>query len=910
MKCPKCGTENSGTQKFCGECATPLTSYEEILPPLTKTFETPVEDFTRGTLFADRYEIIEELGRGGMGKVYRAEDTKIKQEIAIKLIRPEISSDKKTIERFSNELKTARMISHRNVGRMFHLGEDDGVHYITMEYVAGQNLKGLIRQSDRLALGTAITIAEQVCEGLAEAHKLGIVHRDLKPSNIMIDKEGLARIMDFGIARSIRGKGLTGTGLVIGTPEYMSPEQVEKKDVDQRSDIYSLGVILYEMVTGKVPFEGETPFSVALKHKSETPTDPKELNAQIPEELNLIILKCLEKELDARYQTVSGLGADLKRIDREMDTGQLNATLTMAVAPPKVRKRPRPGVILSAALFLVLVLVFSISPVREYVIVNLGLRPIPETQYLAILPFTVNTENPQLNQISRGLVETLTNKLTQLESLQESLQIVPYVDVRDITSTQQARKSLGVNLVITGQLVPVLDNVKLMLSLIDTDPPRQLRSRDLEAPQENIHVLYEEAVYAVVEMLAFEIKPEMGPILESKGTDNPDAWVFYLEGLGLLLEYQDEKAVKDESDLDRAIELFNKAIEKDPSYALAYVELGNATWEKWKETKRDVWVDQAKAIYNQALSLDESLPNLHLALGLMHGDSGEDEIAAQYFLRALQFDPSYSTARQQLAFTYEKMGMMDEAEQEYREVITRKPDYWPGYYYFGLFFCYQGRYQEGEEMFLKITALAPDITMGYDLLGYVYQRLGKYDFAIINYEKSLDIQPSNGAYSNLGTIYYFEQANYEKAREMFEKALAINDSDFSIWGNLADSMRLLGEDKRARAAYERAVYLAEQKLKVMQRDPETYSRLARYYAFLGDKKKALMNISRARELAPNNVEVIMSCVKVYELVDERDQALSALAEMINLGGSISELDRNPDMEELRKDSRYQDLITK
>jgi len=747
-----------------------------------------------------------------------------------------------------------------------------------------------------------------VCEGLAEAHKLGIVHRDLKPSNIMVDQEGNARIMDFGIARSVKGKGLTGTGIVIGTPEYMSPEQVEKQDVDQRSDVYSLGIVLYEMLTGKVPFEGETPFSVALKHKSEMPTGPRVHNAQISEELNLIILKCLEKDLETRYQTVTELRDDLQHVVRGMDTGQLKATLTMAAAPPKVRKKPRPAVILLAALFLVLVL--AVSPVREYIIVNLGLRPIPDSQYLAILPFTVSTEDPQLNQISRGLVETLTSKLTQLESLQESLQIVPYVDVRGVTSTQQARNELGVNLVITGQLVPVLDNVKLMLSLIDTERPQQLRSSDLEAPRENIHILYDEAVYAVVEMLAFEIKPEMGPILEAKGTDNPDAWVFYLEGLGLLLGYQDEAAVKDASELDRSIELFNRAIEKDPSYALAYVELGNATWEKWKETKEDVWVDQSRAIYNRALNLDDSLPNLHLALGLMNGDSGEDEAASQCFLRALELDPAYSVARQQLAFAYEKLGKMDEAEQEYRQVVTLKPDYWPGYYYFGLFFCYQGRYEEGEEMFLKITALAPDITMGYDLLGFVYQRLEKYDFAILNYERSLEIQPSNAAYSNLGTIYYFEQSNYEKARDMFEKALELDDSDFSIWGNLADSLRQLEEDKEARQAYERAAYLAEQKLKVMQKDTETHARLARYYAFLENKSKALMHISSARKIAPNNVEVLLSCIKAYEAAGERDEALSALAELIKLGGSVGELDRNPDMEGLRSDPRYQDLVTK
>jgi serine/threonine-protein kinase len=193
MKCPKCQTENTDTARFCSNCASPLTAAEDAQPSITKTLETPVEALTRGTLFADRYEVIEELGRGGMGAVYRVEDKKIKQEIALKLIKPEISSDSKTIERFSNELKTARMVAHKNVCRMFDLGEDKGKHYITMELVSGGDLKRFIRRAKRLDTGTAISIAKQICEGLSEAHNLGIVHRDLKPNNIMIDDNGCFR---------------------------------------------------------------------------------------------------------------------------------------------------------------------------------------------------------------------------------------------------------------------------------------------------------------------------------------------------------------------------------------------------------------------------------------------------------------------------------------------------------------------------------------------------------------------------------------------------------------------------------------------------------------------------------------------------------------------------------------------
>ncbi len=318
IKCPKCQTNNPDTLKFCGECGTQLLPTKEI--HVTETLETPKEELTRGTTLANRYEIIEELGKGGMGRVYRVEDTKVKEDVALKLIKPEIAADKKTIERFRSELKTARKIRHKNVCGMYDLGEEKGTHFITMEYVPGEDLKSFIRRARRLDIGAAISIGKQVCEGLSEAHRLGVVHRDLKPSNIMIDKEGNARIMDFGIARSLKEKGITGTGVMIGTPEYMSPEQVEEKEVDHRSDIYSLGVILYEMVTGMVPFGGETPLSIAMKHKNEIPINPREINAQIPEDLSRVILRCMEKDKEKRFQSAGEVRAELTRIDKGIPT--------------------------------------------------------------------------------------------------------------------------------------------------------------------------------------------------------------------------------------------------------------------------------------------------------------------------------------------------------------------------------------------------------------------------------------------------------------------------------------------------------------------------------------------------------------------------------------------------------------
>jgi serine/threonine protein kinase len=359
IKCPRCHRENPNNTRYCGSCGTRFPTAAD--PSVTQTQFTPAPLFelSVGSTFAGRFLVLEEIGRGGMGRVYRVLDKKLDVEIALKLINPEIGADEHIIERFKNELRLTRIISHPNVCRMYDLSEDQGGHYITMEFVPGENLKSTLHRFGSLSARRALTIAKQICQGLGAAHHLDIVHRDLKPQNIMLDRSGNVRIMDFGISRSLRAKGITAEGVMIGTPEYISPEQADGSKVDSRTDIYSFGAILFEMVTGKVPFEGDTTLSIVLKQKLEPPPDPTTLAPHLPKDIGRIILKCLEKDRDDRYPSVEALLADLEKAEQSLKDEETAATKAATKSAGRPRK-PRKLLVPSLAVALVAVVALGI----------------------------------------------------------------------------------------------------------------------------------------------------------------------------------------------------------------------------------------------------------------------------------------------------------------------------------------------------------------------------------------------------------------------------------------------------------------------------------------------------------------------------------------------------------------------
>jgi serine/threonine protein kinase len=316
MECPLCHTTYPSGSRLCVKCGIKLVPTKKTSADSTQKLIFPIFELSTGTVFADRYEVLENLGAGGMGQVYKVLDKKIDEEVSLKLISPKITADVKIVEFFKNELKLARKISHKNVCRLYYFGEEAGTHYIIMEYVDGETLKTIIRRKGKLLEKESLFIAGQICEGLQAAHQMGIVHRDLNPRNIMIDKHETLRIMDFGIARSLGGSDINNIGVVIGTPSYMSPEQRMGILVDQRSDIYSFGTILYEMVTGRLPFEEDEILNMVAKHKSQEPAEPKRYSNNLSAELNKLILRCLKKDPNERYQEMAVIAHELDDIKK------------------------------------------------------------------------------------------------------------------------------------------------------------------------------------------------------------------------------------------------------------------------------------------------------------------------------------------------------------------------------------------------------------------------------------------------------------------------------------------------------------------------------------------------------------------------------------------------------------------
>lgn len=764
MKCPKCHSDNPDTQRFCGDCGTQLPSTEEIAFSPTETLETPKKELTTGSTFAGRYQIIEELGKGGMGKVYKALDNKINEKIALKLIKPEIASDKKIIERFSNELKMARKISHRNVGRMYHLGEQEGAHYITMEFVPGEDLKSMIRMSGQLGIRTAINIAKQVCEGLYEAHRLGIIHRDLKPQNIMIDKEGNTKIMDFGIARSVKAKGITGSGVMIGTPEYMSPEQVEGEKIDHRSDIYSLGVVLYEMVTGEVPFDGETPLSIALKHRDVIPGDPRNLNIHIPEAFSRVILRCMEKDRDKRFGNAGEVLSALTRIEKEISTTKKEVPRKKPRIELKAQRK-KPLFYATATLIIVLFCLIGYKFIIE---------PKVAMNSIAVLPFENINENPDIEYLSDGITESLINKLSQVPGLTVISRFSVFNYKGKEVNLLDVGRELNVSVILTGRIAERSDGLSIGVELVDASKNSVIWGEQYNRKKlADIFSVQEDISREISEKLRLKLTGEEKERLAKRYTGNTEAYQAYLKGRF----YWNKRT---EEGMKRGLDYFKEAIETDPGYALAYAGLADSynLLARYSYLSPEDAMPKAIAAAQKAIEIDSMLGEAYTSLAFAKRYYEYDwQASEEAFKKAIDFNPGYATAHHWYAIHFAMLGKHDESIAEIK------------------------RAQELDPLSIIINTN----------VAWIYYFARQYDQAIKQFKKTIDMDSNFAvAHLRLGRTY-MQKGMYEEALAEFQEAITLSGGSTDMIAALAHAQAVSGRKNLAEQTLQQLIEIAKEK---------------------------------------------------------------------------------------------------